>query len=86
MGKEEFREALFNAIEAFIDSRITPRAKTLIMTYFNDEKGDTTLERAVATMIKYSQKEFPAADARSKKLKKALDILAYEAQAWDEEE
>jgi phosphopantetheinyl transferase (holo-ACP synthase) len=85
MGKEEFKEALFKAIEAFIENRLTQSGRTLIMNYFNDEKGNTTLERAVETMKKYSQKEFPAADARSKKLKIALNRLAYEAEEWDKE-
>ena len=85
MGKEEFKEALFNAIGELIEHRLTPSGKTLIMSYFNDQKGDTTLERAVETMKKYSQKDFPSADERSKKLKLALNRLAYEAEAWDEE-
>ena len=85
MGKEEFKEALFNAAEALIENRLTPSGKTLIMTYFNDDKSDTTLERAVETIKKYSQKEFPSADRRSKRLKLALNRLAYEAEVWDEE-
>jgi len=85
MGKEEFKEALFDAIEALIEHKLTSSGKALILTYFNDEQGDTTLERAVETMIKYSQRQFPAPEERSKKLKLALNKLAYEAQMWDEE-
>jgi hypothetical protein len=85
MGKEEVKEALFDATEALIEHKLTISGKSLIMNYFNDEKGDTTLERAVATMNKYSQKDFPPAQARSKRLKLALNRLAYEAQSWDEE-
>ena len=86
MGKEEFKEALFNATEALIEHRVLGRAQVLIMTYFNDEKDGTTLERAVEAMKKYSQKEFPPAKEWNKKLKNALNRLAYEAQVWDEEE
>ncbi|MCL1865533.1 MAG: hypothetical protein FWF73_06960 [Spirochaetes bacterium] len=85
MGKEEFKEALFDAVESFIEHKLTLSGKALIMNYFNDEKGDTTLERAVATMLKYAQKDFPPADVRSKRLKAALNRLAYEAKSWDEE-
>ena len=85
MGKEEFKEALFNAVEALIEHKLTISGKSLIMNYFNDEKGDTTLERAVETMLKYSQKEIPPVEARNKKLKIALNRLAYEAKSWDEE-
>ncbi|MCL2155967.1 MAG: hypothetical protein FWH53_09910 [Leptospirales bacterium] len=85
MGKEEFKEALFNAIEALIEHKLTISGKSLIMNFFNDQKGDTTLERAVDTMLKYSQKEIPPAEARNKKLKLALNRLAYEAKNWDEE-
>jgi hypothetical protein len=85
MGKEEFKAALFNAIEALIEHKLTISGQSLIMSYFNDEHSDTILERAVGTMKRYSQKELPAPDARSKKLKLALNRLAYEAEIWDEE-
>ena len=85
MGKEEFKEALFEAVEAHIEHKLTISGKALIMNYFNDERGSSTLERAVETMKKYSQKDFPAAADRTKKLKIALNRLAYEAQNWDEE-
>jgi len=86
MGKEEFKEALFNATEALIEHRLTISGKSLIMSYFNDAKGDTTLARAVETMNRYSQKDFPSVEQRNKRLKMALNTLAYEAQVWDEEE
>ena len=85
MGKEEFKEALFNAVEALIEHKLTISGQSLIMNYFNDERGDTTLERAVEAMLKYAQKEIPPADARNKRLKLALNRLAYEANSWDEE-
>jgi len=86
MGKEEFKQALFDATEALIEHKLTISGKSLIMSYFNDARGDTTLERAVETMNRYSQKDFPSAEQRSKRLKMALNTLAYEAQVWDEEE
>lgn len=85
MGKDEFREALFDATEALIDYQISISAKSLIMTFFNDAKGDTILERAIETMKKYSQIDFPPPEERSKKLKSALNRLAYEADRWDRE-
>ena len=85
MGKEEFKQALFEAVEAFIEHPLTLSGKALIMNYFNDERADTTLERAVATMLRYAQKDFPESKDRTKKFKAALNRLAYEAKEWDEE-
>lgn len=85
LGKEEFKEALFDATEALIEYQISISGRSLIMSYFNDEKGSTTLERAIATMKKYSQFDFPPVEERNKKLKAALNRLAYEASRWDSE-
>ena len=83
--KEEFKEALFSATEAVIEHKIGLSAHQLIMSYFNDTDGDTTLERAVKTIEKYSQKEFPPIEKRSKKLKASLNRLAFAAEKWDSE-
>ena len=85
MGKEEFKDALFNAAEALIEHPISISGRSLIMSYFNDEKGETTLERAIAAMNKYSQIDFPPMELRNKKLKIALNRLAHEAGLWDRE-
>lgn len=81
--KEEFKEALFGAIEAVIEHKIGLSAHQLIMSYFNDIDGDTTLERAVETIEKYSQKELPPPEERSKKLKASLNRLAHASEQWD---
>jgi hypothetical protein len=83
--KEEFKDALFGAIEAVIEHNIGLSAHQLIMSYFNDTEGDTTLERAVKTIEKYSQKEFPPLEERSRKLKASLNRLAHAAEQWDRE-
>jgi hypothetical protein len=83
--KEEFKEALFGAIEAVIEHKIGLSAHQLIMSYFNDIEGDTTLERAVKTIEKYSQKEFPPLEERSRKLKASLNRLAHAAEQWDKD-
>lgn len=85
MGKEEFKEALFDAVENLIEHRLANPGRELIMSYFNDVHGDTTLERAVKTMEKYINDEFPPAEKRSKKLKASLNRLAFEAKRWDSE-
>lgn len=85
MGKEEFREALFEATEALIDYKVSTSGRSLIMSFFNDEKGETTLERAIEAMKRYSGLEFPPAEERDKKLKIALNRLAHEASLWDNE-
>jgi hypothetical protein len=85
MGKDEFREALFNAVEVLVDHRLSIGGRSIIMSYFNDAAGRTTLERAVAVMEKYSGTDFPPLEERNKKLKTALNRLAYEAERWDRE-
>ncbi len=85
MGKEEFKEALFGAAEALIEHPISISGRSLIMSYFNDEKGETTLDRAIGAMNKYSAIDFPPPEERNKKLKIALNRLAYEAGLWDNE-
>ena len=85
LGKEEFREALLEATEALIDNKVSTSGRSLIMSFFNDAKGDTLLERAIETMQRYSGMDFPPPDERDKKLKAALNRLAYEAAQWDKE-
>lgn len=85
MGKEEFKDALFHATEVLIEHQITISGRSLIMTYFNDAGGNTTLERAIEAMKKYSQIDFPPVEERNKRLKTALNRLAYEAAEWDKE-
>lgn len=85
MGKEEFREALFNAVEVLVDHKLSLGGRSIIMSYFNDAAGDTTLERAIVVMEKYSGAEFPPVEERKKSLKTALNRLAYEAALWDKE-
>lgn len=85
MGKDEFREALFNAVEALVDHKLSLGGKSIVMSYFNDAAGNTILERAVAVLEKYSGAEFPPVEERNKRLKTALNRLAWEADRWDRE-
>lgn len=85
MGKEEFKTALFEAVEALIDHKLTNPGRELIMNYFNGINEDTTLERAVKAMEKYVNDDFPPKDKWSKKLKASLNRLAFEAKRWDSE-
>ncbi len=85
MSKEEFKDALFDAVENLIEHKLSNPGRELIMSYFNDMDGDTSLERAVKAMEKYIHDDFPLKDKRSKKLKASLNRLAYEADNWDRE-
>jgi len=85
LGKEEFRESLFNATEALIDYKVSIGGRALIMSFFNDAKGEKTLERAIEAMIRYSGMDIPPPEERKKNLKAALNRLAYEASLWDNE-
>ena len=85
MGKEEFKDALFDAVENLIEHKLSNPGRELVMSYFNDTDGDTSIERAVKAMERYLHDDFPPADKRSKKLKASLNRLAYEAERWDRE-
>jgi len=85
LGKDEFREALFDATEALIEYKVNSSGRALIMSFFNDAEGETTLERAIETMKRYSQIDFPPPEERNKKFKAALNRLAHEAGQWDRE-
>ncbi len=85
LGKEEFKSALFDAVENLIEHRLSNPGRELIMSYFNDVYGGTSLERAVKAMEKYIHDDFPPVDKRSKKLKASLNRLAHEAELWDRE-
>ena len=85
MSKEEFKAALFDAVENLIDHKLSNSGRELVMSYFNDADGDNSLERAVKAMERYIHDDFPAPDKRSKKLKASLNRLAHEAESWDSE-
>ena len=85
MGKDEFKAALFDAVEKLIDYKLSNSGRELVMSYFNDMPGENSLERAVKAMEKYLHDDFPPAEKRSKKLKASLNRLAYEAASWDRE-
>ena len=51
---EEFKDALFDAVENLIEHKLSNPGRELIMSYFNDMDGDSSLERAVKAMEKYT--------------------------------
>jgi len=81
--KNDFRAAFINAVEAVIEHKMNPSGISVLTSYFNDEKGDTTLERSIQAMERYMQKPLPSSEERTKKMKEALNILAYAAKNWD---
>jgi len=85
VGKEEFKEALFETVEVLIQYQLSNSGKKLVQTYFNDADGETTLDRAIGAIKKYTSEELPPPEARGKKLKASLNRLAYEAKQWDAE-
>jgi len=85
VGKEEFREALFETVEVLIQYQLSPSGRKLVQNYFNNADGESTLDRAVEAIKKYLQDELPPPEARGKKLKAALNRLAFEAKQWDAE-
>lgn len=85
MSKEEFKEAFFEAVEEIIKYQLSNSGKELLQSYFNNAKGDTSLEKAVEAIKKYTQDELPPPELRGKKLKACLNRLAFEAGRWDEE-
>lgn len=85
MSKEEFKEALFETVEVLIQYQLSPSGKKLVQSYFNDADGESTLDRAIEAIKKYTQDELPPPELRGKKLKASLNRLAYEANRWDAE-
>ena len=85
MSKEEFREALFDTVEELIKYQLSSSARELLQSYFNNSKGDSSLEKAVDAIEKYTQDQLPPPEMRGKKLKACLNRLAYEAERWDAE-
>lgn len=85
MGKEEFKEALFETVEVLIQYQLSPSGKKLVQSYFNDADGESTLDRAIEAIKKYRSDELPPPELRGKKLKAALNRLAFEAKQWDAE-
>jgi len=86
LGKEEFKSALFDAVENLVQHRLSNPGRELIMSYFNDSDGNSSLERAIKAMERYIHDDFPVKEKRSKKLKASLNRLAYEAEKWDNED
>jgi CBS domain-containing protein len=66
LSKEEFKDALFDAVENLIEHKLSNPGRELIMSYFNDMDGDTSLERAVKAMEKYIHDDFPLKDKEAK--------------------
>jgi len=85
VSKEEFREALFDTVEELIKYQLSSSARELLQSYFNNSKGDSSLEKAVDAIEKYTQDQLPPPEMRGKKLKACLNRLAYEAERWDAE-
>ncbi len=85
MGKEEFKEALFETVEVLIQYQLSTSGRKLVQSYFNDADGESTLDRAIEAIKKYTCEELPPPEARGKKLKAALNRLAFEAKQWDAE-
>ncbi len=83
MDNSEFKKILINATEAFIDHKMTPSGIEVLINYFNDEKCENSLERSVKAMERYAQKDLPSSSEMSKKVKEALNVLAYAAEKWD---
>ena len=85
MSKEEFREALFATVEALIQYQLSNSGRDLIQNYFNNADGESTLDRAVEAIKKYTGDELPPPEIRGKKLKACLNRLALESNRWDAE-
>ncbi len=85
MGKEEFKEALFEAVEAVIDHKMNLSGREVVLNYYNNSKADSSLACAVEAIEQYTQDDLPPLEKRGKKLKACLNRLAYEAKIWDRE-
>ena len=82
--KVEFKEVMYTVTEYIIEHSVSGSAQKLINNYFNTSRGDTTLDRAIEAIERYTQENIYEVK-QSPKLKKYLDDLAYWAKKWDAE-
>jgi hypothetical protein len=81
--RERFRRAIFDLIEHLTRHRLSARSKDLILHYFNDSRGESSLQRALETIEKYYPESLPPENERPPKLQELLDALRRAAHAWD---
>lgn len=86
MSKAEFKESIFNVTEYLVKTELSDTARKLLVHYFNDSSGNTSLDRAVNAITRYIQDDIPASEDRSPLLNELLNDLAYEAKIFDAED
>ena len=81
----ELRSAVFNVVEYLIKYELSPTAEELILYYFNESHGDTSVECAHEAIEKYVGEPMPKMEDRASKLTSLIDRMEHFAQMWDEE-
>ena len=83
MGKMELRSAIFNVAEYLTQRELSDHAKRLILHYFNESRESEAYDRAFSALARYYSDDIPSGDAMPPRLRKMLDALKREADAWD---
>lgn len=85
MGKEEFRQALFDLATFATKHELSDQAKKLIIHYFNESDGHTSTLRGIRAIQRYFPDCIPPEGERSKRLQMLIDEMAVLAEEWDRE-
>jgi tRNA-dihydrouridine synthase len=85
LSKQSFRKAIFNIVEYFTKYQLSDQAKKLILHYFNEMRHDSSYQRAISSIEKYTQQEIPPYDEAADIMKFMLNKLSEEADSWDKE-
>jgi hypothetical protein len=85
MGKEEFRQALFDLATFAIKHELSDQAKKLIIHYFNESGEHSSTLRAIGAIQRYLPDCIPPAGERSRRLQMLIDEMAEHGEEWDRE-
>ena len=86
MGREELREALFNAVERVTNHPLQTSGRKLVIHYFNDAGDCSAYERALYAINKYFPESLPEESAWTKGVKRAMEELKLRCAEWDNED
>jgi hypothetical protein len=83
LTKEEFREAIYDVVEALTCHPLSNSGRQLVIHYFNEIKEAVSYERAIQAILKYYPESLPEEESRPKSLVAALARLKKAADEWD---
>ncbi|MCU0847484.1 MAG: hypothetical protein MUD12_06310 [Spirochaetes bacterium] len=85
MSKESFRESIYDLVQYLTKYELSNTAKKLILHYYNSSRADSARMKALEAVEKYFPESIPAEDEMPAELKRLLDDMFREADAWEKE-